>query len=179
MFSIDPVKPCSPRTRKACWLLSAVSRSTRSSPRRCGCGASTPAGLSAGPVSVARIAQALLERALRSVRVVTLNAAVDSVPSGKLSGSYRKLATDTPTSGVRPCRSDDLDQTGASSTTPRLLQKSEPLSASLNPLETPHIAAAALLAANSLRFLPRSDGKPIRCGTNLPTNRTVLAALHH
>src|ERR1700737_5468126 len=88
-------------------------------------------------------------------------------PSGKLSGSYRKLATDTPTSGVRPCRSDDFDQTGAASTTPRLLQKSEPLSASLNPLETPHIAAAALLAANSLRFLPRSDGKPIRCGTNL------------
>ena len=82
-------------------------------------------------------------------------------------------------SGVRPCRSDDLDQAGASLTTPRLLQKSEPLSASLNPLETPHIAAAALLAANSLRFLPRSDGKPIRCGTNLRANQTVFLALHH
>src|SRR6266446_633578 len=36
-FSIDPVKPCSPRTRKACWLPSAALPSIRSSRTRCGC----------------------------------------------------------------------------------------------------------------------------------------------
>jgi GNAT superfamily N-acetyltransferase len=53
------------------------------------------------------IAEALLERA-RSVPVVTLNAAVKSVSrSGKVWGSCRKLATDTPTSGVGPSGSTD------------------------------------------------------------------------